>query len=153
MVGIGTLVNISSNPLKLNTTIWWRDPASFFSKSTYKILYVISAIGFPHDPKLTIMLALMWRSWVLSNIDFFACMFLLRRFPTRDELAKLANRGILVGEHNLVCPFCLGQVEDLDHLFLFCLVASRVWLIMLKRMGLCLLPSQEDVLFHLVIAS
>lgn len=62
----------------------------------------------------------------------------------------MAHRGVLIGVHNLVCPLFFAQVEDLDHLFLLCSVASRDWLIMLNWIDITHMVSQTDVLSYLI---
>ena len=41
--------------------------------------------------------------------------------PTRGTLSK---RGMNIDS---LCPFCQGEIEDADHLFLHCNVAQECW--------------------------
>lgn len=66
----------------------------------------------------------LWKSHVPSNIKFFAWILSLNRLQTQDQLTK---KGILRGQHNLVCPLCLGLEGNLINIYFLCPLAVKVW--------------------------
>lgn len=40
---------------------------------------------------------------------------------------ELAKRGIIKGVHNVVCPLCFLEKEDVEHLFGSCPFSNLIW--------------------------
>lgn len=106
-----------------DSVVWWRDHVGFLVLGAYNSLAEFLAANFIVDENLSAALALSRSLPAPSNIKFFALRLILRRLPTRDALA---NRGILLRVHNLVCPLCLGQLNTL--ITSFSVIGCRSWL-------------------------
>jgi len=57
---------------------------------------------------------------------------LLNRIPTRENLRR---RNALPPDASLGCVLCDTEVESINHLFLHCPIAMRVWLELLRWVG------------------
>lgn len=66
------------------------------------------------DGVVSCALKRLWKMKVPSKIWIFGGRLVLNRIPTR---LNLETCGILVGQHNLVCPLYFGESEDVEHLF------------------------------------
>ncbi|GKU90755.1 hypothetical protein SLEP1_g4707 [Rubroshorea leprosula] len=78
------------------------------------------------------MCKLIWCRLVPSKVAFFGWRLCLDRLPTKDNLQK---RGIVLQE-GLLCDFCKGKTEEVNHLFCLCYNAWLVWTQVLRWWGL-----------------
>lgn len=69
------------------------------------------------------LLDMLWIMNTPSKILIFGWRLLLNRFPTRFSLA---NRGIISGNHNLVCLFGFVGEESISHFFADFMLVSQV---------------------------
>ncbi|XP_022031774.1 uncharacterized protein LOC110932826 [Helianthus annuus] len=63
-----------------------------------------------------------WNNWIPIKVNFLAWRLSLDRVPT---LVALARRNVIVGE--IRCKICGLYDEDVDHLFVGCELAQKVW--------------------------
>lgn len=137
----------SFDPHSTYSTVWWRDPTGFSVRATYSSLVDFTTSDVMVDVGQSEALALSWSLSALSNIKLIVWRLILRRLPTKDALAK---RGILFRPHNLVCPLCFSQPEDINHIFVHYSVVVIVWTNMFSWFGICLMSLQQNVLSHIV---
>ena len=62
-----------------------------------------------------------WKLNVMPNIRIFLWQLCHNTLPTR---ANLLRKGIYVDP---VCPACLSEIEDIDHLFVGCHMVKKTW--------------------------
>lgn len=67
---------------------------------------------------------LVWVAVAPSNVCAFAWKLLLDRLPTRVNLLR---RKIFPNSPDACCPLCQEAPESVDHLFVLCPFAARVW--------------------------
>ncbi|XP_058766126.1 uncharacterized protein LOC131639664 [Vicia villosa] len=115
------IVHISLIPILVNKFAWWQDENIFSVKAAYHRLNVIVGVDYHIEEQLSMILKIMRKSHVPSNIQIFIWRLLLNRLPTRDELAKC---GIIRSIHDLSIPLCFGTAEFHLHLFLLCIVEA-----------------------------
>lgn len=125
--------------------VWWRNPDGFNVKRALSRLQALSCRCTPIAPNLSSALRKFWKSNVFSNIQVFTLRFFLNRVQTKDELAE---RGIIYGPHNMVCPLGFGEIESHLHLFLLCPKTVLVWCKILDWIGLGYFPSRGSILIH-----
>lgn len=64
-----------------------------------------------------------WNGLVPHRIEIFTWLTLIRKINTK---AKLASLGIIPPNQS-TCILCDQEVEILDHLFLHCIMARKIW--------------------------
>jgi hypothetical protein len=75
-----------------------------------------------------------WKTWAPANCKFFIWLAINNRCWTSTRLAK---RGL---PHQLACPFCDQAAETINHLLSSCGLAREVWTLVLRGLGLGVLP-------------
>ncbi|KAI5384859.1 hypothetical protein KIW84_071729 [Lathyrus oleraceus] len=70
------------------------------------------------------MKLVLWSSKIPSKVHSFWWRNLLNKLSTMMEFAK---RGIIEGAHNVVCPLCFLEEEDVEHLFGSCTFSNFIW--------------------------
>jgi len=94
---------------------------SFEAKSYYKVLLNPIQSSFPWKS--------IWKVKVLSKVAFFVWTATLGKILTLNNLQK---RNIIVMEW---CYMCKTSGESIDHLFLHCMVATKLWSTILQLFG------------------
>ncbi|XP_058775612.1 uncharacterized protein LOC131649885 [Vicia villosa] len=104
--------------------VWWRHPNGFSVKASYEGL--IASINHTTTLPTNVLDSLrsLWASKLPSKSLIFGWRILLDRLPTKTNLFR---RGILGENVSLLCPFCLLEEENSDHIFSSCLVSVRWW--------------------------
>ncbi|GLT44088.1 hypothetical protein SLA2020_180050 [Shorea laevis] len=69
---------------------------------------------------------LVWCKLVPSKVSCFGWRMCLDRLPTRLNLQK---RGVALQGESMLCEFCKGVAEEINHLFCTC---KEVWLVWVK---------------------
>ncbi|KAJ0524125.1 putative reverse transcriptase zinc-binding domain-containing protein [Helianthus annuus] len=64
----------------------------------------------------------LWNSWSPIKVNFLLWRVILDKLPT---LMALRNRNVNVP--NTLCPICRNGDESIDHLFISCSFAQRIW--------------------------
>ncbi|KAI5405725.1 hypothetical protein KIW84_052477 [Lathyrus oleraceus] len=88
------------------------------------MIYEASVVVPCVDPSKAKVLARLWLPKILSNVHIFWWRLLLNKLPTRMELA---NRDIIEGAHNVVCPLCFLEEDDVEHVFGYCTFTNITW--------------------------
>jgi len=116
----------------------WRSEANgcFTVSSAYECL-----VSATRGPQIDFFKHL-WKTKTFPNVMFTAWRVLLNRIPTRMCLRR---RGVLLDTY--VCALCELKEESCQHLFLECKVASRVWDLCLRWIGI-LYVQHNDVRNH-----
>lgn len=65
-----------------------------------------------------------WCLKVPANIKAFIWRALWDRLLTKVNLVR---RGIVLDEDGMKCPFCMGPVESMSHLFFTCPISYHIW--------------------------
>lgn len=73
---------------------------------------------------ISFVMALVWKIKVPSKMQVFGWKFISNRIATKEKLAKTS---IIVDDNDKVCPFCLLDIETLNHLMVQCVYAKLVW--------------------------
>lgn len=103
--------------------VWWKNKFGFSVKIHYHILEYVFDSNMHVDDSIIQLLNKLWITNAPSKILIFDWRLLLNRLPTRFALA---NRRIISGNHNLVCPFYLIYYKSISYLFAECRKASWV---------------------------
>jgi hypothetical protein len=112
------------------------DSGVFTVKSMYLALERIFSLETLLGPQELRILSYIWKSLAPSKVIAFSWRLFRNRLPTRGNLV---HRGIhLIGD-DLNCVHCHGQEEVAAHLFLFCDVASMVWKVIFRWLGLVII--------------
>ncbi|XP_076887303.1 uncharacterized protein LOC143537409 [Bidens hawaiensis] len=96
-------------------TIWCGDPSGAFSVRNFKRILVDKMLVRPAS-------IFDWNNWIPKKVGFVAWRAMLNRLPTLDALAR---RNISI--NSLVCPACGSEEESVDHVFISCVIAQKVW--------------------------
>lgn len=72
-----------------------------------------------------------WNRYTPLKVSAFAWKMLQNRIPTKDNLIK---RGVLTGD-SITCAVCSHVEESVAHLFFECDHFSKVWVDMLRWLG------------------
>lgn len=75
----------------------------------------------------------LWAVKAPSNALALAWRVLWGRVPTRDNLRQ---RQVLSEEADISCPLCWQTVENISHLFFFCNISWRVWMMVYNWCGI-----------------
>lgn len=108
------LHGVKAKPHEENRFVWWKHKDGFSLKDGYKRIYESYFLVLTLDPLKIKVLDCLWKSKVPIKILIFGWILILNKLHTRMELAK---RGIIYGSHNVVCPLCFMEEEDLEHFF------------------------------------
>jgi hypothetical protein len=73
----------------------------------------------------------LWLKAVPLKVNLFVWRLFLNRLPTKDNLFR---RGAIEAAQ-LSCAALCGELEDRDHLFFWCDVYERIWLLISKWLG------------------
>lgn len=112
----------------MDSRIWTAEPGGAYSvRSAYKSLQKNE--GLNKDP----IFRLLWIPAAPSNICAFTWKVLLNRIPTRMNLLR---RHIMPSSEVANCPVCLEAEESVDHLFILCPYAVKVWTLCYCWLGL-----------------
>ncbi|MFS7970249.1 putative reverse transcriptase zinc-binding domain-containing protein [Helianthus anomalus] len=65
-----------------------------------------------------------WNPGVTPEVNIFMWWACIGRLATQKELSK---RGMIMNLPDLFCVSCRVGIEDHDHIFVICLVATEVW--------------------------
>lgn len=65
----------------------------------------------------------LWKTNIPSKILIFGWRMVHNKIPMK---VKLAKREVVIETHNLVCPLCFVDEDDVDHLFISYSIA-KVW--------------------------
>lgn len=131
---------------KEDEIVWRKDNCGFTVKSCYSRLSIIVAYGNCIGAETLKGLDLIWKLKISSRYQIFSWRLLLARLPMKLELAK---RGILSGNHELVCPHCWKADESLEHVFLNCPTSRHVWLQMSAWMRLDIREKHNSLVSHI----
>lgn len=87
----------------------------------------------------------LWAVKAPSNALALAWRALWGRVPTRDNLRQ---RQVLSEEADISCPLCSQTAENISHLFFFCNISWRVWMMVYNWCGISsVLPLDTSVNF------
>ncbi|XP_072064221.1 uncharacterized protein [Arachis hypogaea] len=73
----------------------------------------------------------LWKGVVPPRIELFGWFVLVGRVNTKDRLSRL---GVIHHSDN-VCALCNKEIESVQHLFLMCDIAWKVWCCWLQSVG------------------
>ncbi|XP_058754132.1 uncharacterized protein LOC131627313 [Vicia villosa] len=76
------------------------------------------------DNRVKSALVVLWKAKVPSKVQIFGWRLVQDRLPAKFQLVK---RGIIHEDVESLCVFGCNQVEDVNHLFIGCYCARRVW--------------------------
>ncbi|GMI67424.1 hypothetical protein HRI_000411700 [Hibiscus trionum] len=99
--------------------IWIHETAGMFSVKKLSDLLISANID---DP--TFNFEKIWKLKTPPKVKNFLWMLIIKRLPTKEFLK---DRGILMSEAHLLCPWCGSEIEDIDHLFIRCNFAISFW--------------------------
>ncbi|PNX96622.1 hypothetical protein L195_g019832, partial [Trifolium pratense] len=116
-------------PIQLSNSLdEWRCHYSnggiFTVSSLYRHLSDSIIPPFSFDQELVRDLGYLWKSLAPSKVIVFSWQLLLRRLPTRVNLAK---RGIVGNDVDSFCVLCPLNLECEEHLFGGCAFAESLW--------------------------
>ncbi|XP_050891137.1 uncharacterized protein LOC127096632 [Lathyrus oleraceus] len=133
----------------MDSFVWRRDVEDHSVKSAHFRLSSIPVMDEGYHLELDCYFALkfVWKSLVPSKIQIFGWRLHFSKLQTKDALV---HRGVFIGAHDLVCPFCLRQEESHSHLFLLCPISMRVWYLTRAWLGLGGVPQCDSLLDHLL---
>jgi hypothetical protein len=135
------------SPLTGNNDVWWwglEEDGVFTVKSAYLLLDRIFPSVYMFDTYQLKVMNNMWRSAAPTKVIAFSWKMLRNRIPTK---VNLAARGILVAGGVMNCVHCAGNVEEVQHLFMFCEFACRVWREICSWLGLVYVVPQNLFIF------
>ena len=120
------LGRLSAHPLsvEIDDAIVWlpTKDGAFFVKSFYSSLADRRVEPFPHN--------IVWNSWVLLRISFFAWEATWAKILTLDQLKK---RGWRIPNR---CYLCKEEEETSDHILIHCLKAHLLWQLIFALFGI-----------------
>jgi hypothetical protein len=130
-----------------NDAWWWRlEEDGVF---TVKLAYLLLDGTFTSEAELDMaelkVLANIWKCVAPSKVIAFSWKLLRNRIPTRGNLAA---RGILVAGGGGECALCVANTEDVNHLFMFCGFACRVWGEICKWLGIVFVMPPNLFIFY-----
>jgi hypothetical protein len=114
-------------PLTTVKDVWWwglEEDGVFTVKSAYLLLDRIFPSVYMFDIYQLNVMNKIWRSAAPTKVIAFSWKMLRNRIPTK---VNLAARGIHVAGGVMNCVHCVGNLEEVQHLFMFCDFACRVW--------------------------
>jgi hypothetical protein len=105
--------------------VWLPEGEAVFSvKSTYRIVAAFSAIDCAVAQCFMPIFTAIWKCPAPSKVSGFVWQLLHGRIPTRNNLM---TRRILDATGDVSCALCGEEMETELHLFLYCEIASLVW--------------------------
>lgn len=108
--------------------IWVAEPEGVYSVcSAYKVIQGHNVLNL--DP----IFRLIWIAAAPSNVCAFAWRVLLDRVPRRLNLLR---RKFLSSSADAHCPVCQLDQESVDHVFIHCPFATKVWSLCYCWLGL-----------------
>jgi hypothetical protein len=135
-------------PLTMDKDVWWwglEEDGAFTVKSAYLFLDRIFPPVYMFDTYQLKVMNNIWRSAAPSKVIAFSWKLLRNRIPTK---VNLAARGIQVAGGSVHCVHCVGNLEEVQHLFMFCDFACRVWSEICKWLGfLYVMPPNLFIFF------
>jgi hypothetical protein len=115
-------------PLSNDVDRWGWKPengADVTVSSTYRIVSNFSSLAFSVSPLNSRIFSSIWKCPAPSKVSGFVWQLLHGRIPTRNNLVV---RGILVANGDVACGLCGEALETELHLFLYCEIATLVWM-------------------------
>jgi hypothetical protein len=115
-------------PLSNDVDRWgWKaeNGAVFTVSSTYRIVSNLSSHVFSVSPLNSRIFSSIWKCPAPSKVSGFVWQLLHGRLPTRNNLVA---RRIIDGNGDASCGLCGEDLETELHLFLYCEIASLVWM-------------------------
>lgn len=111
-------------PLKEDNYVWWRLKDGFSVKYFYKRICESCSLKPSSDSLKGRLIDYLWKIKVPSKFFIFDWRLIFNMLPTMMELFKLR---IIEGAHNIVCPLCLMEERDVEHLFCSSSYSKITW--------------------------
>jgi hypothetical protein len=106
--------------------VWMPEGGAVFTvKSAYRILSAFSVLDSAAGQWNMSVFNAIWKCPAPSKVSGFVWQLLHGRIPTRNNLVV---RGILVANGDVACGLCGEALETELHLFLYCEIATLVWM-------------------------
>jgi hypothetical protein len=107
---------------------WGCEPeggAEFTVKSTYRKVFSLSSFDCVAAPWKRPVFTAIWKCPAPSKVSGFVWQLLHGKIPTRQNLVY---RNIIADDADALCVLCGEEMESDFHLFLYCEIATLVWI-------------------------